>query len=50
MRLKELIKREFGKKELEKISPRLRRLIARIDSLPLNRKPISSKKLQEALQ
>lgn len=44
-----LFKQKFGLEEYQKLSPRLRRLMERIDTLPLNREPVSHEQLEKAL-
>ena len=49
MSLKEIARKEFGVKWQRTLSPRLVKLIVRIDSLPQPQRPVSAKQMEKAL-
>ena len=49
MTLKESYIRTYGKKEFERLSPRIKKIAREIDSLAINKKPVTKKQLQRVL-
>lgn len=51
MTLQQIFKKDHGEKGWKKLSPHVKTLLERIDSLPpLSDKPLSSRELKEALK
>ncbi len=51
MTLKQIYKEEHGEKGWKKLSPRVKKVVETIDSLPpLSEKPLTSRELKEALK
>ena len=49
MTLQKIAIKEFGKRGYEKLSPRLKKLLKGVDSLSINKKPLSKRLFEKAL-
>lgn len=50
MTIRRLVSNKIGKKGYERLSPRLKGIFERMDTLNANEKPVSRKQLAEALR